>query len=82
MAFDASMVGASAMWLTGSPVGAIAPCYSLASIFRTLALLPRSCRAEAAKPHTAMLADEKPHPLKVRFRGLEAILQIPDALAG
>lgn len=82
MAIDATMVGASAMCLTGCLQSADATCYPLAIIFRMLALLPRSCRPDAAKPHTAMPADEKLHPLKVRFLRLEAILQIPDALTG
>ena len=35
----------------------------------------------AHDPRAAMPSDEKPHPVQVRFLGLNAILQIPDALA-
>jgi hypothetical protein len=43
------------------------------------------CRAHGARmphdPRPAMPSDEKPHPVQVRFLGLKAIVQIPDALA-
>ena len=45
-----------------------------------LALFPRPCRTEAAKPHTAVPVDIEPHPVQVRFIGLKTIVENTDSL--